>query len=92
MEPKPIKMPDITAAQIVALIQPFITATIGLLAAFNLPVTDAQATAISGFVLALAAFISGAIVIADAIIRNGRSRVLQNPPKPPVETPEKLTA
>ena len=69
-----MKTPDFTTAQIVALVQPFVTATIGLLVAFGVDMTNGQQTALISFSIAVAGFISGTLVIADAIIRNGRSR------------------
>ena len=77
-----MKTPDITPAQIVALIQPFVTATIGLFVAFGVEMTNIQQTAVIGFTGALAALISTGLFIADAIIRNGRSRAMLYPPKP----------
>lgn len=70
-----MKTPDITPAQIVALIQPFITATIGLLVAFGIDMTEVQQTAILGFTAALATIVSTGLFIADAVIRAGRARV-----------------
>ena len=70
-----MKTPDITPAQIVGLVQPFVTATLGLLVAFGVHMTDAQQTAVIGFTAALATFVSTGIFIADAIIRNGRAKM-----------------
>ena len=75
-----LKTPDITPAQIVAIIQPFVTATIGLLVAFGVEMTNGQQTALMAFTGALAGLISGTLVIADAVIRNGRSRALAADP------------
>lgn len=77
-----IKTPDITPAQIVALVQPFVTSTIGLLVAFGVDMTNQQQTAVIGFTISLATFVSTALFIADAIIRNGRSRNLPQQPPP----------
>ena len=63
-----METPDITKAQIVAIIQPFLTLGIS----FGLPITNAQQAAILGAGGAL----SGVLMLADALIRFGRSRVL----------------
>lgn len=61
-------MPDITKAQIVALVQ----AVLATLVAFGVDLTKDQQEAL----MQLAGVLGGAIVVADAIIRNGRSKVL----------------
>lgn len=66
-----MKTPDITPAQIKAAL----IALFGLIAAFGLPVSQEKQDAIIQVVTVL----SPAIVLADAYIRNGRSRVLANP-------------
>lgn len=83
-----LKTPDFTTAQIVALFQPFVTATVGLLVAFGVEMTNTQQTALMSFTLALAGFISGALVIADAIIRSGRARALAA--TPPAQSVDKI--
>lgn len=70
-------MPDVTKIQIVAIVQPVITAAV----AFGAPITDAQTVALLG----LAGAISSALAMADALIRYGRSRALMN-----VETVKEL--
>lgn len=60
-----MQTPDITKAQYVAIVQPVITVAV----AFGAPVSDAQSTALIG----LAGAFSTALVVADAIIRRGRS-------------------
>lgn len=62
-----MQTPDITKAQIVAIVQPVITCAV----AFGAPISEQQTTALLG----LAGAISTALVIADAIIRNGRARM-----------------
>lgn len=59
--------PDITKAQIIALVQ----AVLALVVAFGIDLTDDQTTAIIGLAGALAVVLP----LADAIIRNGRSRI-----------------
>ena len=62
-----MQTPDITKAQIVALLQPVLTAAV----AFGAPLSEAQQAAILG----LAGSISIALVIGDAIIRQGRAKL-----------------
>ena len=62
--------PDITKAQIVAVIQPVITCAV----AFGAPISEVQSAALLG----LAGAISTALVIADAMIRRGRSAMMAN--------------
>jgi hypothetical protein len=62
-----MQMPDITKAQVVAIVG----AIFGLLAAFGLPVGQDVQDAIVQVVTALAVVIPA----ADAFIRNGRSKV-----------------
>lgn len=69
-----IKMPDITLAQIVA----GVTWIIGQLVAMGVVDNDQSQL----FLQVSVTFVSAAWVIADAVIRNGRSRALLNPPKP----------
>jgi hypothetical protein len=64
-------MPDITKVQIVAVVQ----AVIALALALGLDINDATQTSI----IALAGAVSSALVIADSIIRNGRSKIAANP-------------
>jgi hypothetical protein len=66
-------MPDITPAQIVALVQQ----VLALLAAFSiLTLTDAQTAAILAIATSVATTVS--LIVGDAVIRNGRSRALGN--------------
>jgi hypothetical protein len=60
-----LKTPDITTAQIVALVQ----AVIGTLVAFSVDITDAQSVAI----IALVAVIGATLGLGDAQIRKGRA-------------------
>jgi uncharacterized membrane protein YoaK (UPF0700 family) len=69
-----MKTPDITSVQVIAILQPFVTATLGLLVAFGIEMTNQQQTAVIAFTASLAAFVSGTLVIADAIIRSGRAK------------------
>ena len=62
-----METPDITKAQVIALVQ----AVIALVVAFGIDLTDEQTTAIIGLAGALAIVLP----LADAIIRNGRSRI-----------------
>lgn len=62
-----MNMPDVTKAQIIALVQ----AVLALVIAFGVDLTEAQQTAIIG----LAGAVAIVLPIADAIIRNGRSRI-----------------
>jgi hypothetical protein len=62
-----MKMPDITLAQIVAVIG----AAFGMLAAFGLPVSQEKQEAIVTLVTVLAPV----LIASDAAIRNGRSRI-----------------
>lgn len=62
-----MEMPDITRAQTVALVQ----AVIAVVVAFGVDLSDAQVTALIG----LAGAIAVVLPLADAIIRNGRSRI-----------------
>lgn len=59
--------PDITAAQVVAIVQ----AVLGVLAAFSLPVTEAQSIALLGLVSVVAAV----LLPVDAAIRRKRAEV-----------------
>lgn len=72
-----IKMPDITQAQIAA----GVAWIVGQAVAMGVIDNDQ-----SGLVLQVATSVLAAVwVIGDAIIRNGRSRALINPPKPPTD-------
>lgn len=62
-----MQTPDITKAQIIAIVQ----AIIAVAAAFGLSMSAEQQTAIIGLAGALAVVLP----IADAIIRNGRAKV-----------------
>jgi hypothetical protein len=69
---KNLSTPDITPVQkLGAALMILMGATWPVLEAFDVGLTDAQSVAIGGFVTA---FVSVAVA-ADAIIRNGRSRV-----------------
>lgn len=62
-----MKMPDVTPAQIVALVG----AIIAVAVAFGAPISDDQRDAI----LQLVGIVAPALVIGDAVIRNGRSKI-----------------
>lgn len=63
-----MQTPDITKAQVLALMQ----AVIALVVAFGVDLSTEQQTAILG----LAGAVAVVLPIADAIIRNGRSRIV----------------
>lgn len=62
-----METPDITKAQVIAIVQ----AVLALVVAFGVHLSDKQQTAI----IALAGAVAVVLPVADAIIRNGRSRV-----------------
>lgn len=62
-----MKTPDITKAQYIAVVQPILACAV----AFGAPINSIQQAAILG----LSGSVSTALVIADAIIRNGRSKM-----------------
>lgn len=72
-----IAMPDITLAQITAAV----TWLVGQLVVMGLVDNDTSAVVLQVTLTA----VSAVWVIADAVIRNGRSRALLNPPKPPTD-------
>lgn len=74
---RPIQMPNITQAQIFSALQ----FALGQLLIMGL-VNDTQAALIAQIGNATISF---AWIIGDAIIRHGRSRALQVPPRPPTE-------
>lgn len=73
--------PDITPLQkFVTGVTLLLTSILGLVNAFDwYDISGEQGVAILGVWTTLASV----LVLADAVIRHGRSRVLQNPPKPP---------
>lgn len=75
--------PDITPAQVVALVG----AVIGVLAAAGLPLSAALQDSIITLVTVLAPL----VIIGDAHIRHGRSRALAIPPRP-IEEEKELSA
>lgn len=74
----PLKLPDITPAQIVAIVG----SIFGILVAAGLDISDELQNSIIDFITVAAPLLLG----ADAVIRHGRSRALQNPPKGEVAT------
>lgn len=78
--------PDITLMQkIVGAVTALIVAVLGLAQAFGWEITATQ----NGAILSLWTALGGILVIADAVIRNGRSRALAaNPPAMAVSNDE----
>ena len=80
-----MKTPDITAAQVVAIVQ----AILGVAAAFALPISDAQSAAL----VALVGVVAAVLIPADAAIRRKRAEVFGGvlppfePGTPPADTP-----
>jgi hypothetical protein len=72
-----MKLPDITPAQIVALVG----ALLAVLVSAGLDLSDD----LQNSIIQLATVLSSLLVIGDATIRHGRSRALGVPPRPPVE-------
>jgi len=66
-----MKMPDVTKIQVVAIVK----AAIALILALGLPLDETTQAEIIG----LAGTLATALVLADAIIRNGRSKIAANP-------------
>ena len=83
----PLNTPDVTAVQkLVAAGAGLLTAVVALVNAFEWVTVDAgEAAALMGVYAAL----GSVLVIADAIIRNGRSRAFTMPPKGVVADGEK---
>lgn len=73
-----LKLPDITPAQIVAVVG----ALLAVVAAAGLDISDDLQNAIITLVTVLAPI----VIVGDAVIRNGRSRALGVPPRPPVDS------
>lgn len=72
-----LKTPDVTPMQmIVGAISGLVTAVIGMVAAFGWAELSLEQT---GALLGAWAAFGSVLVLADAIIRNGRSRALLNP-------------
>jgi phosphate/sulfate permease len=72
-----LKLPDITPAQIVAVVGSVIAVAV----AAGLDISDELQESIITLVTVIAPIILG----ADAVIRHGRSRALGVPPRPPLE-------
>lgn len=68
------KIPDVTPVQFVGII----AAIVNTLVAFGVDLSEKQ----QNVILADAGVVA-ALLFGDAVIRHGRSRVFQNPPKPP---------
>lgn len=63
------KTPDITKAQIVAMVQ----AVIGVLISFSVPISDVQSSALLGLTTIIAAL----LIAGDAAIRRGRAKIVE---------------
>lgn len=72
-----MKTPDITPAQIVALVQ----AVISVLVSFSVPISDAQSAALIG----LTTVVASVLIVGDAAIRRGRARVVEATKKAELE-------
>ena len=80
---EPLSTPDITLMQkLVGAVSALIVAGLAVAQAFGADFTVEQSSAILGLWTAL----GGILVIADAVIRNGRARAFTNYPKGVVET------
>lgn len=80
---QPLKLPDITPAQAVAVVGSILS----LIVAAGLDLSkDLQDSIIN-----LTTVLAGLLLVSDAAIRHGRSRALQNPPKGEVATDDKGT-
>jgi hypothetical protein len=64
-----MKRPDITPAQIVALVQ----AVIAVLVSFSVPISDVQ----SAGLLALTTIVASVLIVGDAAIRRGRAKIVE---------------
>ena len=82
--------PDITLMQkLVGGLTGLLVAVLGLVQAFGVDITPTQ----NGAILTLWTALGSVLVIADAVIRNGRSRALAaNPPAVAVESGDKTKA
>lgn len=79
-----METPNITTMQkLVGALSALIVAGIACVNAFGWSEIDATESAA---LLGLWAALGSVAVLADAIIRNGRSRALINPPKPPTDS------
>ncbi|MGH3091694.1 MAG: hypothetical protein ACRDOG_05105 [Gaiellaceae bacterium] len=83
MEEDMLSTPDVTPAQVIAVVG----AVIGVLAAAGLPLSAALQDSIITLVTVLAPL----VIIGDAHIRHGRSRALAIPPRP-IEEEEQVGA
>lgn len=64
-----MKTPDITPAQVVALVQ----AVISVLVSFSVPISDTQSAALLG----LTTVVASILIVGDAVIRRGRARIAE---------------
>lgn len=82
MSENTLSTPDITLMQkLVAAISAIITAGLGVAQAFGADLTVEQSAALLGLWAAL----GSVLVVADAVIRNGRSRALSATPPATIE-------
>lgn len=72
-----MKTPDITPAQIVALVQ----AVISVLVSFSVPISDTQSAALLG----LTTIVASVLIVGDAAIRRGRAKVVEATKKAELE-------
>lgn len=86
---EPLSTPDVTPIQkLVGAVGAVLIAGMGVIEAFDFyEITGEQSAAVLGFWTAL----SSVLVIADAVIRNGRARAFTNYPKGVVSTDESKT-
>ena len=86
---EPLKTPDVTLMQkLVGAISLLIGAILTTAQSFGADLSGEQITQILGLWTAFA----GVLVIADAIIRNGRSRAMLNAPKGMADTKDEASA
>ena len=69
----PLSMPDITPAQIVAIVGSLIA--VGVAAGLDI------SSELQDSIITLVTVLSGLLVVGDGVIRHGRSRSLQHAPK-----------
>lgn len=86
----PLDTPDVTPIQKLAAAGfVLLGSVLGLVNAFGWSTIDAtEAAAVTGVYVSF----TGVLVVADAVIRHGRSRALINPPRPLEDASGKLSA
>ena len=70
---KPLSMPDLTPAQLVAIVGSLLA--VGVAAGLDI------SQSLQDSIITLVTVLSGVLVVGDGVIRHGRSRALLNPPK-----------